>query len=194
MPSGKGSMARQLMGQGDANRTGVLPGTGCPAARTFAHTAVVLLGMLWSTAALAADIQARASATVVEPVSLRNTSNLTFGALEPTHVRGTVAMEADGRRWASWVDFPGGPNAALAAFRISGAPNSSFTVTLPKRVVIVPGDAGLRITDFAHSAGLCPMLGPTGALNFEIGAVLRAGPSLAQGFHIVPFNVTVSLD
>jgi hypothetical protein len=149
---------------------------------------------LGSSAALAADAQAIASATVVAPFTLRNTSNLTFGALDPSHVRGTVALETGGQRWASWIALPGGPNAALAAFVISGAPNLAFSVTLPKRVVLVPGDAGLQITDFAHSAGLCPVIDQTGALNFEIGAILRAGPSLARGSHLAPFNVTVSLD
>lgn len=194
---GTGSMGRQIIGQEDAERPGVSADAGrCFGARELAETALVLLAVFGpgSQSALAADSQATVSATVVAPVSLRNTSNLTFGALEPSHVRGTVALETDGQRWASWVDLPGGPNGDLAAFRISGAPNSAFTVTLPDRVVLVPGDAGLQITDFAHSAGICPMLGPTGVVSFEIGAVLHAGPSLAQGSHLASFHITVSLD
>ncbi len=178
-------------------RTGVLPGPrGRHTVRAFGRTVLALLLVfgLGSSAASAADSGTTASAAVLAPLSFEKSSNLTFGALDPSHVRGTVALRTDGLRWASWVDLSRGPNAAVAAFTLSGAPNVAFAITLPKSIVLTPGDAGLQVTDFTHNAGLSPVLDPAGARRFEVGAILRAGPSLAQGSHLAAFNVTVSLD
>lgn len=192
-----GSMDGLPNARRDVGGSGVLPGMrGRHTVRAIGQAVLALLLVfgLGSSAASAADADATASVAVLAPLTVEKSSNLTFGALDPSHVRGTVALHTDGLRWASWVNLPGGPNAAVAAFTVSGAPNVAFAISLPKRIVLAPGDAGLQVTDFAHNAGLSPVLDPAGVRRFEIGAILRAGPSLAQGSHLATFNVTVSLD
>ena len=162
----------------------------------WGRTALALLALLSldPSASTAATSRATASASVVAPVSLGKATNLNFGAVDPSHVRGTVALGTDGLRWAGGAGLPNDPKAVVAAFQVSGEPNCAFTITLPKRVVFAAGDAGLKVTDFAHDAGSGPILDGTGAQSFKIGAVLRAGPSLAQGAHVATFYVTVSWD
>jgi hypothetical protein len=167
-------------------------GVPLPWGRT-ALAALALLSLVPS-ASTAATSRTTASASVVAPVSLGKAADLNFGAVDPSHVKGTVALGTDGLRWAGGAGLPKGPKAVVAAFMVSGEPNSAFTITLPKRVVLAAGDAGLQVTDFAHDAGGAPTLDGTGAQHFRIGAVLRAGPSLAQGAHVATFNVTVSWD
>ena len=162
----------------------------------WGRTALALLALLSliPSASTAATSRATASATVSAPVSLTKAANLNFGAIDPSRVRGTVALRTDGLRWAGGVGLPNDPNAVVAAFTVSGEPNCGFTITLPKRVVLAAGDAGLQVSDFVHDAGSAPTLDGTGAQSIRIGAVLRVGPSLAQGSHVGTFNVTVSWD
>jgi len=157
-----------------------------------ATLATLALLSLVPSLATAATSQTTASATIAAPVSLGKTNNLNFGAVDPSHVRGTVELQTDGLRWAGGAGLPADPKAEVAGFTVLGEPNCAFTITLPKRVVLAAGDAGLQVTDFTHDAAGIPTLDGTGAEHFKIGAILRAGPSLAQGFHVGTFDVIVS--
>ncbi len=193
-----GKPSRLHPGRGLTKRVNARPGAD-PAQAVFptwgqAALAALALLSLAPAAATAATSRTTASATIAAPVSLGKTNNLNFGAVDPSHVQGTVALQTDGLRWAGGVDLPEDPKAEVAGFRVLGEPNCAFTITLPKRVVLAAGDAGLQVTDFTHDAAGIPTLDGTGAQHFKIGATLRAGPSLAQGSHVGTFTVIVSWD
>ena len=175
----------------------------CSIAAIFA--AIAGYGMLGTatTGFAEGSITASATATVVDPpaavvvistfsivvVPISADSNLLFGPVAPVPAPAASApatqTSADTRAELTPTSGPKlnsliGKSAVVA---VSGAPNQTYSVSLPESATIFDGDTVFQMTEFNHNAGVTPAIGANGSGVFDIGAkvlVVSASEFAAQ--------------
>lgn len=141
---------------------------------------------------------ATAKATIIIPITIESTQDLSFGNIIASAAGGTVTVAATSSTSASsisGVSFPTDEGAITAAiFTVSGYANSAYTISLPAdNAVSLTGPAGstaMKITDFIHDAGLSPVLS-SGSDEFYVGGTLNVNADQAAGDYSGEFEVTV---
>lgn len=135
-----------------------------------------------------------AFATIVPPLQLIKTSDLSFGEIVAGSQNGKVSVGIDNSRTAS-----GGihlvtteENLNTAAFDIQGFPNSSFTVSIPSYVFISHGPNNMKVENFVSSLGNTSILDSRGVAALKIGATLNVNANQSVGVYTGAFDVTVA--
>jgi len=144
--------------------------------------------------------QANASATIITPISLTKTVDLSFGNIAVGTSGGTVVITpAGGRSATGGVTLPTvAPGTITAAtFTVNGQGANTYTITLPStdhtiRVGGVGGATMIVNTFTSNPSGTGTLSSGTQTLN--VGATLNVTASQAAGTYtsVAPFDVTVN--
>lgn len=153
----------------------------------------------FSISSFAQDTEsATATATIITPISLTKTADMSFGNIAVGTTGGTVVLTPAGARSATdGVTLPtvGPGTVTAAAFTVTGQGANTFTITLPSSNTIRIGAAGATMTvdNFSSTPSGIGTLS-SGTLGITIGATLNVGASQAAGTYtsVTPFDVTVN--
>jgi len=141
----------------------------------------------------AATATATASVTISDaPITLTNTTPLSFGEIAPGTAASVVTLANDGTRTVTSGDVTLGADAGSAAiFDLEGEANKSYTITMPAGDVTLTDASGatLTVNNFTHNAtGTIPA---TGVETFNVGAQLNIDANQAAGSYSGSFTVEV---
>jgi hypothetical protein len=172
------------------------------ALRAAIASAVVLAGSGFGLNAQAAEGTGTASATVVRPISISNSSpNLRFGSFSTTASGQTIAIATNGTRSLTGALGVGsGQNAfGAASFTVSGEGALTYAITLPTSSTITTGDGltgkTMQVTSFTSNPSGTGLLsgtaGTTGSQTLLVGATLTTVASQVTGIYSGTFPVTV---
>ncbi|MDH5178329.1 MAG: DUF4402 domain-containing protein [Gammaproteobacteria bacterium] len=142
--------------------------------------------------AQAATTSATASATVLTPIAISTTTNMSFGDLYADNVSsGTVVLAVDGSRTTTGGASLGTTPGTAAVFAVTGNVSATYVVTLPSTDVTLTSGANTMIVNTFSDNSLGALDG-TGNDSFNVGATLNVGISQAPGAYSGSFNVTVN--
>lgn len=168
------------------------------------NTKVFLVNVILAILAIAnkCDAQtaiASASATIVTPISLAKTVDMSFGNTAVSALAGgTVRLTPDGTRSAggSGVTLPAVSGVvSAAAFAVTGMPGFTYTITLPESAVMHgPGTADILIDAFESYPSTTGTLDAGGAQTLRVGAMLHVAAMQAPGVYTNAAAVPVTVN
>ena len=140
-----------------------------------------------TTSVIAAQATGTATAGVVVPMGITNTSNLEFGDILGG-TSGTVIIDASGN--------PGGTLSSTGiqsagTFSVTGANSRTFSITIAKVGDLESGAFDLIISGFTHNAGATPTLSNTGLFALGVGATITADGGEGDGEYTGTYTVDV---
>jgi hypothetical protein len=150
---------------------------------------------------LAAEAAAVATATVIPPIGISRSTDLAFGSFAAGH-GGTVSVNPDGQRAASGATLSSSGTAPKAArFEVSGAPNTSFSISTQGTSVTLI-DAAAHVMPLALQGELAGQssvsgmpaggtLSPAGTQTLRIGGTLVVDAAQSPGVYTGIIVVTV---
>ncbi len=154
--------------------------------------------------ASADQVDGTATATVLTPLTVTETTALAYGSVYGGSTAGTVVVSSAGAVSATGgAGFVAATGATQATFAISGALSATIAVTLtPGLAQLDDGTAGgggapMTLTAFSNTV-LPTALDALGAASFDVGATLNVGASQASGAYStatgdgIPYTVTVN--
>lgn len=158
--------------------------------------AVIFAGI--TTAAFAqASATSNASATIVGPIGITNTTAMNFGNIAVSGVAGTVVMTPAGvRSVTGGCTLPavtGSP--AAAVFNVTGAANYTYVITLPAAATtITSGANNMTVDTWTSTPSGTGTLSAGGSQTLTVGATLNVAGGQAAGTYVsgTPFTVTVN--
>jgi len=142
-----------------------------------------------------------AAAKIVTPISITETSSLHFGTMAIlAGTPGTCVLSTQGvRTQTGGVNLSvQAPTASNAAYNVSGAVNTTYSITLPASITVTSGPANMTInallarTASAGSDGLTGTLSAGGTDSFTVGGTLNVSQGQATGTYTGTFDVTVA--
>ena len=161
--------------------------------------AVVGVMSLVATSAMAqsfnqSSASANATARIIAPISITNSTALNFGDIVPSGVTGTVVVSAASARTnTGGATLGSGASVSAATFAVGGQAGATYAITLPTSVTITSGANNMTVNAFTSSpssTGLIP--GGGGTQTLTVGATLNVGANQATGTYAGSFNVTVA--
>jgi hypothetical protein len=164
----------------------------------FLILAAVMLS--FTAATFAQSATATATATIVTPIALNRTSNMSFGNIIQTAPASTssVVMPPTGALTYNNATASATPTITAtisrATFDVTGSADAHYTITLPGAAVSLTGPGtAMTVDNFSSSpAGAGGVLSPTGTQTIIVGATLNIGANQAGGTYTsAPFTVTV---
>lgn len=142
--------------------------------------------------------EAICTATIMPAISTTKTSDLVFGVILPSETLGTVTItplstEASERTHSGGVQLVASTSGA-ASFNVSGATNTSFTVTFDNSAINITNGAD---TMTVRSFTIYPPSGTTklnndGLATFNVGGTLDVGENQPPGNYSGSFTVNVA--
>ncbi len=149
--------------------------------------------------AQSATANATSSATLLRPVSVSSTSNLSFGRIVlPSAGTGVVSVgtASDSVSASSGASALSGATTSRAAFSISGEGGQAVSVSVPASVVMTNAASGsITVTltsSVAGSTTLSGTLGAAGTATFFVGGSFNASSTTSTGAYSGTFAVTVA--
>ena len=163
--------------------------------KMFAMGAAAVALVMGSSAMAATSATGTASATIVTPISISKTTDLSFGKISPSGSLGTVVIANNGTRsrTGGTVLVTGG-TVSQAVFSISGESGLTYDVTLPTSVTLDDGASNTMTvdnfttniaTDGTEAVG-------SGATTMNVGATLNVAANQTAGTYSKTFTVTVA--
>ncbi|MEI7788319.1 MAG: DUF4402 domain-containing protein [Chlorobiaceae bacterium] len=150
-----------------------------------------------ANAATSNTASANASATILTPIALTNTTPLAFGTIVPSTSAGTVTVATNGTRSGANVVListasTNGTASSAAAFDITGENSKIYSVTLPadNTVNITSGNDRMVVNSFTSDVATGGNKLTGGKDNFHVGGTLLVGASQAAGTYSGTFSVT----
>jgi hypothetical protein len=143
-----------------------------------------------------ATASAKVTATVLRNIAITDKEIMSFGNLATSTSPGVIVLDQNGTRHAAGGARlePGGFHSP-AVFRVTGAPNSSFAVELPRSVTLSDRNGHtMRVRNFAIATGNITSFDADGIRDLKIGATLDVSPNQALGDYDGVMSVTVSYD
>ena len=141
-----------------------------------------------TTSVMAVQATGTATAAVVVPMTITNTSPLEFGDIIGG-TAGTVIITAAGAEGGGTLTSSGIQSAGT--FDITGANNRTFSIGIAKVTELVNGTDNLVISAFTNTTGgLIGTLSGTGTLTLGVGATITADGSEPDG----PYSGTYTVD
>lgn len=139
--------------------------------------------------ALAGTTTGSASVTILSPITVTETAQLSFGSISSSATAGTVVVAPGGTvtYGGGVTNFGGG--AVPAAFNISGTGNSAYTVVTDTSTLLTSGANSMTVDQFTNNASGSLT---AGADSFNIGATLNVGINQPDGVYTGTYNVTVN--
>ncbi len=161
--------------------------------RKILSTSAILFAIMALPASIqAATSSATASATVLTPIAISTTTNMSFGDLYADNVAiGTVVLDVAGARTVTGSVATGPTAGAAAVFAVTGTASATYAVTVPAADVTITSGANTMIVNtFVHNSG--GALDGTGNDTFNVGATLNVGISQAAGAYSGSFNMVAN--
>ena len=159
--------------------------------------AIIFVMMAFSTSAFAqASATSSATATIVGPIGITNTTAMNFGNVAVSTVAGTVVLDpAGGRTETGGCTLPATTGTVTAAsFNVTGADGYTYAITLPSTdVTITDGVNNMIVNTFTSTpSGTGDLTG--GSQTLTVGATLNVSGSQPAGTYTTttPFTVTVN--
>ncbi len=141
---------------------------------------------------------ATATGTIVTPISIENAEDMNFGnvAVQSTS-GGTVVLAPSGSRSVTGgVTLPAIEGTVSAAsFDIEGAPNYTYSISLPSAATTVSsGSNTMTVNAFTSDPSTTGTLSASGIETINVGATLNVDAAQASGVYEseTPFTVTVN--
>ncbi len=169
--------------------------------KIFTLTAV-LFGFANISFAQSASDNATVGANILKPLAITKTVDMHFGDIVSQAAAFTVELKLDGTRDASNSNalitaVSSSTTVKNAEFKVEGAGNQGFLVTVPTAAVTLTGTgtaSGKTMTadNFTHSAGSPGTLGANGETTFKVGATLNVGDNQEVGEYNGTFIITVN--
>ena len=135
-----------------------------------------------------------ASVTIIEPIGIKNTSDMNFAAVDAKK-GGTVVLTPDNDRLVSGgVELADGTNVSAASFRVTGEKGFSFSVSLPQgEYILSNGSQNIILRDFTSNLDGSGEL-TSGTSEFRVGASIEIEPGQTPGNYVTtgPLPVTVN--
>jgi Domain of unknown function (DUF4402) len=134
-----------------------------------------------------------AGATIISPISISNTVGLQFGQIASSASAGTVTVDTTGSRSGTGgVTLVNGISVTAASFAVSGAPNLTYTFTLPTSTSIDLGSDSMTVDTFVANPPSVGTLDALGADTLRVGATLHVVANQPNGAYTGTFDVTVA--
>ena len=136
----------------------------------------------------------RVSTTIVSPLQITKTADLSFGKLVAGSQNGSVSIGVNNVRTArGGVQLiSSAENSNSAGFDIVGYPNATFTISMPSQVVISQGIHNMKVENFVSSIGNTSTLDTRGIAALKVGATLNVNANQPIGIYTGAFDVTVA--
>ncbi len=135
-----------------------------------------------------------ASATIIQPIGITTTSDLSFANLDAKN-GGAVTLTPDNFRISEGnVDLAEGGKVSAAAFQITGQSGLTYAISIPSNdYVLTNGSESMIINNFTTDARGDNAMAD-GSQTIHIGATLNVNPNQTPGNYVSPagFNVTVN--
>lgn len=137
-----------------------------------------------------------ASAEIVAAIAITNTIPLNFGQIAPSASAGTVSVStANVREGFGGVTLGNAGTVSAASFDITGAPNNTYTITLPADGVVELTSTfaftPMSVDDFVSDPAADGLLNGSGAQTLLVGATLSVGANQPSDIYSGTFDVTV---
>jgi len=157
--------------------------------KSVAAGSVLALGLV-SGAAQAATADGTARATILQQVTVTNTSDLQFGTVAIGTGGGAVTVATGGGRTCATTLVCSGATTS-AGFSVSGATGMNVGISVPGSVTLTETGGATMSATLASSATSLTLLG-TAADAFRVGGTLNVGGTQAAGAYAGTFTVTVN--
>lgn len=156
----------------------------------FAVAGVIVLAV--GAPAYAASTNAGGTVEIVTPLAIVKTIDLSFGKVASSAALGTVKVTAAGvRSMTGGVTLITLPAPAAASFNVTGANNSTYTVTLPAAVTLTSGANTMTVNAFTSTPTPTGTLSAAGAQTLTVGGTLNVAANQVAGTYTGTFAVTV---
>ena len=161
--------------------------------RLITGLAATMLAAIYSQTALAADVTGTATAEVLAPLGITQTTEMDFGTVAgETASATTVVLTTAGATSSIDGAFTSGTTAA-GVFAVTGEASQAYSITLPadSTVTLTGAGAPMAVDGFNHDAVASPALDGTGNDSFNVGATLTIGAGQLAGTYNGSYTVTV---
>jgi len=161
-------------------------------ARAFGIAAFGAL-VLHSGVSHAASANSNASATVVTPIAISNSTGLVFGKFAAS-TGGTVVMSTAGVRTKTGaVVLLSGTAGNAAAFSVTGDANATYAITLPSTATVTHTDTVTTMSagTFTSNPSATGTLSAGGSQTVNVGATLTVGSAQTAGSYSGTYAVSV---
>lgn len=157
-------------------------------------TALIGLASIGRSSAQATG-NASATATIIKPISISKSSDMSFGNIAVYSTAGTVTIGTNGSRTSSaGITLPATtPGTVTAAsFVITGSDAFTYAITLPVSINITSTGNTMLVDNFTSNPSAAGVL-TNGTQTISIGSTLHLAASQAEGIYTnASFPVTVS--
>ncbi|MBK7710429.1 MAG: DUF4402 domain-containing protein [Bacteroidales bacterium] len=137
---------------------------------------------------------ANATATIITPIGITNSTDLAFGNVAASATPGTVVITPAGVRTAGGgATLPAVTGTfGVATFAVTGLGTSTYAITLPASATLTGTPSGTMTVDaFASTpSGTGALTG--GTQTITVGGTLNVGAAQAAGSYTGTFSVTVN--
>ena len=151
--------------------------------------ATALLASLISQSVLAATDTGTASAQIVTPIAITNTTDLFFGSIVADPAGDTISLDTANNATITNTSVITGISTS-GSFDVTGTTGAVYTVTLPGPTLISSGGNNMTVNNFSHDGGATPTIAAGGS-TLNIGADLTIAAGQAQGVYTGTYTVTV---
>jgi hypothetical protein len=170
------------------------------AAGAFAISALTAIAVPASAQGPTATGTGTGSVSVVQPITISNTTGLVFGRFSQPSTTGTVAIAAVSTAnptatiTGAGVHTVGAQTTSAAAFMVSGDGGSAFAVTPDTGFTMASGGNSISVTTSSSvpSTSLSSSTGTTGTAPFYIGGTMSLASGQAAGAYTGTFHVVVN--
>lgn len=141
-----------------------------------------------------ASANATGSATIIAPIQISKTVDMSFGNIVAGAGSGTVVLATnDSRSKTGDVILPAATPGTIASaqFKVTGLANATYAITLPTTLNISNGSQSMTINSFTSTPSSTGTL-TSGEETVKVGATLNVGASQASGNYTGSFSVTVA--
>ncbi|MCW1735316.1 DUF4402 domain-containing protein [Anaerorudis cellulosivorans] len=145
-----------------------------------------------------ASATAKATATIVAPIKIAKTTDLSFGNIIAGSSSGTVKIETDNSRTHSGdVTLPTSSQGTITAarFTVSGLPNASYSIAVPASIIITRegGTEMMLVDNITTTPATSGTLSENGEQIINVGATLHVDANQEEGVYTNESGMTVTV-
>jgi len=144
---------------------------------------LLILGIGFQFPIHAATATATITVNIVRPISLNTKSGMQFGDISSKESAGTVVLTPRGSRVSTGgASIKSTLASAPAAFEVQGEPNTTYTISLPKSVVMTGLESKSMVVDnFTSLPAVSGLADSNGKQMLYVGATLNVGSKQEPG-------------
>ncbi len=145
-----------------------------------------------------ASATAKVTATVVTPIQITKTADLTFGKIVAGSNRGTIKIEPnDTKTTTGDVTIAAFPNeiTTAAQFIVDGHPNATYSISVPTSLIVTRqgGTETMVIDHITTTPATSGTLSENGEQTVKVGATLHIEANQAIGTYENENGITVTV-